>query len=248
MTIGSELREKAKTSNDKSARGSFGGWSIVVSVPGFMGGLIKEYWLSAKRIDHVAPTKDDLALLRDVARDAGCPNETASAPPEQAVVGTFMWRWRGDDGAKKIELPDAPFVREAATTQPGRNDPCSCGSGKKFKKCCLGKPANHGPCHGPPDANNRAGDDHCGKQSCGALVCKLCGKVYAHCHAHHLVVQTMMSGHALRVHPEMIPKDKFEALLNDAAQMKALRQKAAEAPELWAHLFEYIEERKRAAN
>lgn len=21
--------------------------------------------------------------------------------------------------------------------QPGRNDPCSCGSGKKFKKCCL---------------------------------------------------------------------------------------------------------------
>jgi len=22
----------------------------------------------------------------------------------------------------------------------GRNDPCSCGSGKKFKKCCLDKP------------------------------------------------------------------------------------------------------------
>ena len=23
----------------------------------------------------------------------------------------------------------------------GRNDPCSCGSGKKYKKCCLGKEA-----------------------------------------------------------------------------------------------------------
>lgn len=23
--------------------------------------------------------------------------------------------------------------------KPGRNDPCPCGSGKKFKKCCLGK-------------------------------------------------------------------------------------------------------------
>lgn len=23
--------------------------------------------------------------------------------------------------------------------QPGRNDPCCCGSGKKFKKCCLDK-------------------------------------------------------------------------------------------------------------
>lgn len=25
---------------------------------------------------------------------------------------------------------------------PGRNDPCPCGSGKKFKQCCLSKPAN----------------------------------------------------------------------------------------------------------
>jgi uncharacterized protein YecA (UPF0149 family) len=23
---------------------------------------------------------------------------------------------------------------------PGRNDPCPCGSGKKFKNCCSGKP------------------------------------------------------------------------------------------------------------
>ncbi len=25
---------------------------------------------------------------------------------------------------------------------PGRNDPCPCGSGKKFKNCCMGKPGN----------------------------------------------------------------------------------------------------------
>jgi SEC-C motif-containing protein len=30
--------------------------------------------------------------------------------------------------------PIAPVVRE--TPKIGRNDPCSCGSGKKFKKCC----------------------------------------------------------------------------------------------------------------
>jgi uncharacterized protein YecA (UPF0149 family) len=24
-------------------------------------------------------------------------------------------------------------------TTPGRNDPCGCGSGRKFKKCCLPK-------------------------------------------------------------------------------------------------------------
>ncbi len=40
------------------------------------------------------------------------------------------------DGAE--ELPDVePFVRE--TPKVGRNDPCPCGSGRKFKKCCLRK-------------------------------------------------------------------------------------------------------------
>ena len=26
-------------------------------------------------------------------------------------------------------------------TKQGRNDPCACGSGKKFKQCCSSKPA-----------------------------------------------------------------------------------------------------------
>lgn len=38
------------------------------------------------------------------------------------------------DHAETLEKPET-FVR----THPklGRNDPCSCGSGKKYKKCCL---------------------------------------------------------------------------------------------------------------
>jgi uncharacterized protein YecA (UPF0149 family) len=27
----------------------------------------------------------------------------------------------------------------ADSRQTGRNDPCPCGSGKKYKRCCLGK-------------------------------------------------------------------------------------------------------------
>ncbi len=27
--------------------------------------------------------------------------------------------------------------------EPGRNDPCSCGSGKKYKHCCIEKPDSH---------------------------------------------------------------------------------------------------------
>ena len=36
----------------------------------------------------------------------------------------------------EIERPDniIPFVRKAEKV--GRNDPCTCGSGKKYKKCC----------------------------------------------------------------------------------------------------------------
>ena len=26
-------------------------------------------------------------------------------------------------------------------TKPGRNDPCQCGSGKKFKRCCMKREA-----------------------------------------------------------------------------------------------------------
>lgn len=33
--------------------------------------------------------------------------------------------------------PEEPFVRQQEKV--GRNDPCPCGSGKKFKKCCMGK-------------------------------------------------------------------------------------------------------------
>ncbi|MEO7734505.1 MAG: SEC-C metal-binding domain-containing protein [Kofleriaceae bacterium] len=41
------------------------------------------------------------------------------------VVGATLWQ------------PVAKPVR--AAQQPGRNDPCPCGSGTKFKRCCLGK-------------------------------------------------------------------------------------------------------------
>ena len=41
-------------------------------------------------------------------------------------------------GEDEPELPP-PVETIHADDQPGRNDPCSCGSGKKYKKCC-GRP------------------------------------------------------------------------------------------------------------
>jgi preprotein translocase subunit SecA len=37
-------------------------------------------------------------------------------------------------------LANTPPVDPIETDpKPGRNDPCTCGSGKKYKKCCEGK-------------------------------------------------------------------------------------------------------------
>jgi tetratricopeptide (TPR) repeat protein len=41
------------------------------------------------------------------------------------------------DVAKKSMRQTQPFVRKSKKT--GRNDPCPCGSGKKYKKCCIDK-------------------------------------------------------------------------------------------------------------
>ena len=33
-------------------------------------------------------------------------------------------------------IPGVPVEQARTAGNPGRNDPCTCGSGKKFKKCC----------------------------------------------------------------------------------------------------------------
>ncbi|MFH2203085.1 MAG: SEC-C metal-binding domain-containing protein [Elusimicrobiota bacterium] len=50
------------------------------------------------------------------------------------------WAEKNKDKSGSDEVKAAP-QKPVVKTEPsvGRNDPCSCGSGKKFKKCCLNK-------------------------------------------------------------------------------------------------------------
>ena len=51
-----------------------------------------------------------------------------------------MWvegPWEPDEEMEKLIEAEPPFVPAPGQKLPGRNDPCVCGSGKKFKKCCL---------------------------------------------------------------------------------------------------------------
>ncbi len=44
--------------------------------------------------------------------------------------------WRGKGPLMGSQAPE----QERTSTKVGRNDPCPCGSGKKFKKCCGKSP------------------------------------------------------------------------------------------------------------
>jgi len=54
--------------------------------------------------------------------------------------------WDPDDGTPLILHP--PLRREEP--KPGRNSPCPCGSGKKYKHCCGGGTASPGSHAGAP--------------------------------------------------------------------------------------------------
>ena len=51
---------------------------------------------------------------------------------ENSIFTKYNGEWVYVDGEVEGE---EPFVREEKKV--GRNDPCPCGSGKKFKKCCI---------------------------------------------------------------------------------------------------------------
>ncbi len=60
-------------------------------------------------------------------------------PAAHAVRLPVVYEWDGDMHAHWLPLRLAVYQREVAKSmQPkvGRNDPCPCGSGAKFKKCC----------------------------------------------------------------------------------------------------------------
>ena len=73
--------------------------------------------------------KDDLGVVEFIARFEL--NGAAQTHHEVAEFARSKGRWYYVDG-KIVGLK--PVVREGPRV--GRNDPCPCGSGKKYKKCC----------------------------------------------------------------------------------------------------------------
>jgi uncharacterized protein YchJ len=61
-----------------------------------------------------------------------------TAPGAAPVPRPFGAGGRGATEATSAVLRDRPSTRPVvrAEEKVGRNDPCPCGSGKKYKKCC----------------------------------------------------------------------------------------------------------------
>jgi transposase-like protein len=55
------------------------------------------------------------------------------APPPAPIAGIIK-------NLHKPAQPEPPKTIRHDHPQPGRNEPCPCGSGLKFKRCCLDKP------------------------------------------------------------------------------------------------------------
>src|SRR5712671_5077420 len=46
---------------------------------------------------------------------------------------------RSESGTRALSPVTAPTVTAPTSARPGRNEPCHCGSGRKYKHCCLEK-------------------------------------------------------------------------------------------------------------
>ncbi|HYJ84360.1 MAG TPA: UPF0149 family protein [Allosphingosinicella sp.] len=106
--------------------------------------------LSGKDWDCLLETGDEdlgaaaLGLVMYVAMAKGVPtNDAAEAEAdEQApdvipyLVETLYRRQRGLE--RVVMTDDLPPPQPAVSSKVGRNEPCPCGSGKKYKKCCGG--------------------------------------------------------------------------------------------------------------
>lgn len=101
----------------------------------FEGGLIDKFLYK-----NMAEVRED--MRRDYAESVQSLRDGGLLYIEDACAEMRDWAMFSEDAddAGKHQLSDAalaadqPFLRDAPKI--GRNDPCPCGSGKKFKKCC----------------------------------------------------------------------------------------------------------------
>ncbi|HSN30484.1 MAG TPA: SEC-C metal-binding domain-containing protein [Kofleriaceae bacterium] len=105
-----------------------------------------------RRLAARSMTAEGYGLLATVAASIDDANVTAACKPIASFASEYKKQVAQDDAAMhaSIDKAIASLPAEVESTvggftvrgakQPGRNDPCPCGSGLKYKKCCADKP------------------------------------------------------------------------------------------------------------
>ncbi len=106
--------------------------------------LWKKLNLTRERLSRRFTDASFSSLLASVARKSEKQKQgTGRSEKKEAEEEWMEWEedaadfWKGGGFADGEWKMAEPYVRDKAKV--GRNDPCPCGSGKKFKKCCIGK-------------------------------------------------------------------------------------------------------------
>lgn len=97
--------------------------------------------LAGMRARSITPA--DLGALAPHARAQLAANLIALARRRPETVRSVLNAAESGQGFLPWASPTA-MLSEGRAPRVGRNDPCPCGSGKKFKKCCLGAPGVQG--------------------------------------------------------------------------------------------------------
>jgi uncharacterized protein YecA (UPF0149 family) len=82
-------------------------------------------------------TADDLNEMENVlSKNAGLKQSIEEAGGITELLEEMMDHQAHQRAMESHYAKSTPIVRQSAKI--GRNDPCVCGSGNKFKKCCIG--------------------------------------------------------------------------------------------------------------
>ncbi len=140
---------------------SFGAGLIDPTVRNFLPDILAQFGAAVRKIDRNFPDEVRMGTFATVLNDEmprlKLPDDARPHVPE--VVARFCEYLRetgkvgdGDEWAAEIRVIGQSFgqrlkpgggvkevtIRRSPESSPlGRNDPCPCGSGKKYKKCCY---------------------------------------------------------------------------------------------------------------
>ncbi|HPL01684.1 MAG TPA: preprotein translocase subunit SecA [bacterium] len=84
-------------------------------------------------LEYQSPDPNEIGDLKDEMEEISTENTSGS---KQGEGVTTVIRQKGKTVYDRMEQPTGETQTIKSATHIGRNDPCPCGSGKKYKKCC----------------------------------------------------------------------------------------------------------------